>query len=61
VLDDRPAAYAKDQVIHAGHLLDGGVEAGYISPAGAEVIDLSTATGLLVLIDSHVLETYDLR
>jgi imidazolonepropionase-like amidohydrolase len=66
-------ACAKDQVIHAGHLLDGvgksprnqvsilihddritGVEAGYIAPAGVEVIDLSTATVLPGLIDAHV-------
>lgn len=63
---------AKDQVIHAGKLIDGlaktprekvsilihddritGVEAGFASPAGAEVIDLSNATVLPGLIDAH--------
>lgn len=65
-------ALAKDQVIHAGKLIDGlaktprekvsilihddritGVEAGFASPAGAEVIDLSNATVLPGLIDAH--------
>jgi imidazolonepropionase-like amidohydrolase len=72
------SACAKDQVIHAGHLLDGvsksprnrvsilihddritGIEAGYLSPAGAEVINLSNATVLPGLVDSHVHITRD--
>jgi imidazolonepropionase-like amidohydrolase len=65
-------ALAKDQVIHAGRLIDGvgktprekvsilihddritGVQAGFVTPAGAEVVDLSTATVLPGLIDAH--------
>ena len=65
-------AWAKDQVIHAGRLIDGlgktprekvsilvhddritGVEAGFVTPAGAEVVDLSNATVLPGLIDAH--------
>ena len=65
-------ALAKDQVIHAGRLIDGvsktprehvsivihderitGVENGFVTPAGAEVIDLSAATVLPGLIDCH--------
>lgn len=65
-------ALARDQVIHAGKLIDGvgktprekvsilihddritGVEAGFVTPAGAEVIDLSAATVLPGLIDAH--------
>lgn len=65
-------ALAKDQVIHAGRLIDGvsktarehvsivihderivGVENGFVTPAGAEVIDLSSATVLPGLIDCH--------
>jgi imidazolonepropionase-like amidohydrolase len=63
---------AKDQVIHAGRLIDGvsktprehvsivihddritGVENGFVTPAGVEVIDLSSATVLPGLIDCH--------
>ena len=65
-------AFAKDVVIHAGHLIDGvsksprehvsiiihddritGVQDGFVTPAGADVIDLSTATVLPGLIDCH--------
>lgn len=66
------AAFAKDIVIHAGHLIDGvspkpldqmsilihddritGVQKGFVTPAGAEVIDLSSATVLPGLIEGH--------
>ena len=66
------ASFAKDVVIHAGHLIDGvskvprehvsilihddritGVQDGFTTPAGAEVIDLSNATVLPGLIDCH--------
>jgi len=66
------ASFAKDIVIHAGHLIDGvskaprehvsilihddritGVQDGFTTPAGAEVIDLSNATVLPGLIDCH--------
>jgi imidazolonepropionase-like amidohydrolase len=66
------ALHAKDQVIHAGRLIDGvsktahehvsilihddrvtGVQDGFVTPAGAEVIDLSSATVLPGLIDCH--------
>ena len=66
-------AIARDQVIHAGRMIDGvgktvrnqvsivirddriiDVEAGFTTPAGAEVIDLSNATVLPGLIDDHV-------
>ena len=65
-------ALAKDQVIHAGRLIDGvsktprekvsilihddritGVQSGFVTPVGAEVVDLSTATVLPGLIDAH--------
>jgi imidazolonepropionase-like amidohydrolase len=65
-------ALAKDQVIHAGRLIDGvsktprehvsivihddritGVQNGFVTPAGAQVIDLSSATVLPGLIDCH--------
>ncbi len=65
-------ALAKDQVIHAGRLIDGvsktprekvsilihddritGVQPGFVTPAGAEVVDLSSATVLPGLIDAH--------
>jgi imidazolonepropionase-like amidohydrolase len=65
-------ALAKDQVIHAGKLIDGlgktprekvsilihddritAVQPGFVTPAGAEVIDLSAATVLPGLIDAH--------
>src|ERR1700743_2031334 len=66
------SALGKEQVIHAGRLIDGvskaprehvsivihddritGVENGFVTPAGAEVIDLSPATVLPGLIDCH--------
>jgi imidazolonepropionase-like amidohydrolase len=65
-------ALAKDQVIHAGKLIDGlgktprekvsilihddritAVQPGFVTPAGAEVIDLSAAIVLPGLIDAH--------
>lgn len=66
------SALGKDQVIHAGRLIDGvartarqhvsivihddrisSVQDGFVTPAGAEVIDLSSATVLPGLIDCH--------
>lgn len=65
-------ALAKDQVVHAGRLIDGvsakprekvsilihddritGVQDGFVTPQGAEVVDLSTQTVLPGLIDMH--------
>jgi len=65
-------AFARDVVIHAGHLIDGvsakprdtvsivikddrivDVRDGFITPSGAEVVDLSSATVLPGLIDMH--------
>lgn len=67
------SVWARDIVVHAGHMIDGvsgaprnnvsiliqderieRVEAGFVSPDGYEIVDLSDATVLPGLIDCHV-------